>query len=97
MLAKNILTYIDEVLADAEITYGDIDGLGVFRGPGSFTGLRIGLTVANTIATSQSLPIVGEMGDDWGQRSIDRLQRGENDTIVLPEYGSDARITKPRK
>ena len=96
-LAKNILGYIDEALSSAGLTYDDIDGLGVFRGPGSFTGLRIGLTVANTIASAQSLPIVGATGDEWQQQSIDRLSRGESDTIVLPEYGSDARITKPRK
>ena len=96
-LAKNILGYIDETLSNAGLTYDDIDGLGVFRGPGSFTGLRIGLTVANTIASAQSLPIVGATGDEWQQQSIDRLSRGESDTIVLPEYGSDARITKPRK
>ena len=96
-LAKNILGYIDEDLSSAGLTYDDIDGLGVFRGPGSFTGLRIGLTVANTIASAQSLPIVGATGDEWQQQSIDRLSRGESDTIVLPEYGSGARITKPRK
>ncbi|OYW84182.1 tRNA (adenosine(37)-N6)-threonylcarbamoyltransferase complex dimerization subunit type 1 TsaB [Candidatus Saccharibacteria bacterium 32-49-10] len=96
-LAKNILGYIDEGLSSAGLTYDDIDGLGVFRGPGSFTGLRIGLTVANTIASAQSLPIVGATGDEWQQQSIDRLSRGESDTIVLPEYGSGARITKPRK
>lgn len=96
-LAKNILGYIDEGLSSAGLTYDDIDGLGVFRGPGSFTGLRIGLTVANTIASAQSLPIVGATGDEWQQQSIDRLSRDESDTIVLPEYGSGARITKPRK
>ncbi|HMS92893.1 MAG TPA: tRNA (adenosine(37)-N6)-threonylcarbamoyltransferase complex dimerization subunit type 1 TsaB [Candidatus Saccharibacteria bacterium] len=97
MLAKNIFVYIDEIFLDAGITYDDLDGLGVFRGPGSFTGLRIGLTVANTIASAREIPIVGEVGDEWRQRSIDRLIRGNDDTIVLPEYGGDARITQPRK
>lgn len=97
MLAKNIFVYIDEIFLDAGITYDDLGGLGVFRGPGSFTGLRIGLTVANTIASAREIPIVGEVGDEWRQQSIDRLIRGDDDTIVLPEYGSDARITKPRK
>lgn len=96
-LAKNIFTYLGEVCNSADITYDSLDGLGVFRGPGSFTGLRIGLTVANTIASSQSIPIVGTAGDDWQQQAVDRLIAGENDKIVLPEYGSDARITKPRK
>lgn len=97
MLAKNIFVYIDEIFLDAGIAYDDLDGLGVFRGPGSFTGLRIGLTVANTIASAREIPIVGEVGDEWRQRSIDRLIRGNDDTIVLPEYGGDARITRPRK
>lgn len=96
-LAKNILGYIDEALSHEGCTYDDLDGIGVFRGPGSFTGLRIGLTVANTIASAWSLPIVGEIGDNWQQQVVDRLSGDENDTIVLPEYGSDARITKPRK
>ena len=96
-LAKNIFVYLGEVFNSAGITYDSLDGLGVFRGPGSFTGLRIGLTVVNTIASSQSIPIVGTAGDDWQQQAVDRLIAGENDEIVLPEYGSDARITKPRK
>ena len=96
-LAKNILTYIDEVLTEENESIATVSGLGVFRGPGSFTGLRIGLTVMNTVATSEDIPIVGEIGDDWIVRALSRLTEGDNDKIVLPEYGSDARITKPRK
>ena len=96
-LAKNIFTYFNEILNSAGVTYDSLEGLGVFRGPGSFTGLRIGLTVANTIASAQSIPIVGAIGEGWKRQVVDRLVVGENDEIVLPEYGSDARITKPRK
>lgn len=96
-LAKNILAYIEEVLTKESEIITNVSGIGVFRGPGSFTGLRIGLTVMNTVATSESIPIVGETGDTWIAGVLSRLARGDNDRIVLPEYGSEARITKPRK
>lgn len=97
MLAKNIFSYINEVLDAESITYEAIAGFGVFRGPGSFTGLRIGIAAINTIASTLHVPIVGETGDSWLEKAIARLIVGDNDTLVLPEYGSDARITKPRK
>jgi tRNA threonylcarbamoyladenosine biosynthesis protein TsaB len=69
----------------------------VFQGPGSFTGLRIGITVANAIAYAQSVPIVGTRGEHWMADGIKRLQSGQNDTRVMPYYGADPNITKPGK
>ena len=66
-------------------------------GPGSFTGLRIGLTVLNTIASSQAIPIVGATGDDWQDVAVAGIDSGQNDEIVMPFYGSEANITAPRK
>ncbi len=96
-LARDMLAYLRDRLAEHGRELNDITGIGVFRGPGSYTGLRIGLTVLNTIASSESVPIVGAIGDAWQQECLMRLKAGENDTVVLPEYGSDARVTKPRK
>lgn len=96
-LAKNLLGYVQERLASQGKTFADITGIGVYQGPGSFTGLRIGLTVLNTIADSQQVSIVGAQGDEWQRQAIDRLRAGENDKIVLPFYGSEAHITTPRK
>jgi len=96
-LARDMLAYLRDRLAENEASFADISGIGVFRGPGSFTGLRIGLAVLNTIAHEQRIPIVGVTGEAWREECLARLQNGRNDEIVLPEYGAEARITKPRK
>lgn len=96
-LARGLLQFLTTLLNDNDLTWQDITALGAFKGPGSFTGLRIGLTVINTLADSLQVPIVGATGDAWTQTVLDRLNQGENDQIVLPEYGADARITQPRK
>lgn len=96
-LAKNLLTYLRDQLQIRQKTFDDITGIGVMKGPGSFTGLRIGLTVLNTIADTRQVPIVGTTGEDWQTEALRRLTAGENEQIVLPLYGREATITKPRK
>jgi tRNA threonylcarbamoyladenosine biosynthesis protein TsaB len=96
-LAKNLLAYLRDRLAEHGKTFADITAIGVLRGPGSFTGLRIGLTVVNTLADAQQIPIMGGMGSMWQSDVLAKLQAGKNDRIVLPFYGGDAHITKPRK
>ena len=97
LLARDILSYLRDTLAIHGKTVDDVTQIGVFRGPGSFTGLRIGLSVLNTLATARQLPIVGATGDAWLSECLERLDRQENDSIVMPDYGGDAHITKPRK
>lgn len=96
-LARDMLGYLRDRLAEHGRSFSDISAIGVFRGPGSFTGLRIGMTVLNTIAGELSVPIVGTNGETWQQVAEERLRRDEDDKIVLPEYGGEAHVTKPRK
>lgn len=96
-LAKGLLGYIQEKLNSVNKTWSDITAIGVFEGPGSFTGLRIGITVANTIADAQNISIVSGRGDNWQDEVINKLNSGKNEKNVLPFYGSEAHITKPRK
>ena len=95
-LAKNLLRFLMEKLSENGKTWSDITAIGVFEGPGSFTGLRIGLTVCNTIAGAQNIPIVGGRGDNWQDEVLAKLKNGKNEKIVLPFYGSDAHITVPK-
>lgn len=96
-LATGLLGFLEQELLRQNKTWQDVTGLVIHKGPGSFTGLRIGITVFNTIAYTNSLPIVGMTGEDWQSDGIERLYRSENDEIVLPEYGGEANITQPRK
>lgn len=96
-LAKGLLGYLTDRLSENGKTFNDLTGLGVFKGPGSFTGLRIGITVLNTLADSLKLPIVGGQGEAWQDDILAALKSGQNDQIVLPEYGGEANITQPRK
>jgi tRNA threonylcarbamoyladenosine biosynthesis protein TsaB len=96
-LAKGLLEFLETQLASQGKTWKDVTGLVIYKGPGSFTGLRIGITVFNSLAYANDWPIVGVTGDDWQQVGITRLHNGQNDAIVLPEYGGEANITKPKK
>jgi tRNA threonylcarbamoyladenosine biosynthesis protein TsaB len=96
-LAKGLLQWIDTCLSEHGYQWGDIASLGAYRGPGSFTGLRIGLTVMNTLAESLAIPIVGATGEQWEQQLMRRLENNENDKLLLPFYDRDATITSQRK
>ena len=96
-LGTTIHQKIRDLLSSRGKTLHDIQGIICFQGPGSFTGLRIGLTVANTLAYALDVPIVAEQDPSWLESGIADLTAGTNDRIALPEYGSDAHITPPKK
>jgi tRNA threonylcarbamoyladenosine biosynthesis protein TsaB len=96
LLSSQLLEHLSGLLGRQRLTWDALSGLVVFRGPGSFTGLRIGVTVANAIAYAQDIPIVGATGDDWVQAGLKRLAAGQTDTQVVPHYGAPPNITKPK-
>lgn len=57
--AAMLVPVIQEVLDEAQIGFKDIDLLGCGVGPGSFTGLRIGLTTARVLGLSLDIPLIG--------------------------------------
>ncbi|HXH27055.1 MAG TPA: tRNA (adenosine(37)-N6)-threonylcarbamoyltransferase complex dimerization subunit type 1 TsaB [Candidatus Acidoferrum sp.] len=96
-LSTTLLAKIHSQLAEQGTTFRGLDGLVVFRGPGSFTGLRIGITVANTLAYSLGIKIVGAEGSNWQAQGIEQLKNGKNERLVLPVYGALPHITQPTR
>lgn len=56
--SQTLLPMIDEVLKDAQITAKDVDLIAITKGPGSFTGLRIGMATAKGLAAPFDTPCV---------------------------------------
>jgi tRNA threonylcarbamoyladenosine biosynthesis protein TsaB len=96
-LANTIHEKIKRILDESSITLVDVQGIVVFKGPGSFTGLRIGVSVANALAYSQNIPVVARGGEKWLEQGIEDLSAGKNDKIALPKYSTPATTTQPKK
>ena len=96
-LAQTLLQEIHQQLKEQSLDWSDLTGIAVYTGPGSFTGLRIGVTVANVLAYSLDIPIAGATGDTWLTEAADSIWTGANDRVVIPAYGGEAHITPPRK
>lgn len=57
--SKHLFPMIERVLSDRGIGVRDLDGVSVASGPGSFTGLRIGMASAKSLCLATDLPLVG--------------------------------------
>lgn len=57
--ASLLIPLIQEVLEEAQIGFNDLDLITATMGPGSFTGLRIGLTTAKILSLSLNIPLIG--------------------------------------
>jgi len=93
-LADKLLGKITELLDEAGLNLTDLTGIVIFSGPGSFTSLRIGHTVANALADSLGIPVTGAMGEDWLPQAVHDAR--SHPGPALPHYGSEAHITKPK-
>jgi tRNA threonylcarbamoyladenosine biosynthesis protein TsaB len=57
--AEELMPLLRRVMTEAAMTFADIDRIAVTTGPGSFTGLRVGISAARGIALATGTPIVG--------------------------------------
>jgi tRNA threonylcarbamoyladenosine biosynthesis protein TsaB len=79
-LARELIQSVDHVLGDAKCNLSDIDICAVSLGPGSWTGLRIGLTAAKTIAQSLNVSMQGIATFDI---FAEALQQSEEEKLLL--------------
>jgi len=96
-LSNTLHAAIDNVLKKAKKSIEDLERVAVYQGPGSFTGLRIGCSVANAIGYSLGIPVVGggARHETWLDDALG--SKVEDFVPVYPVYGSDPHITAPRK
>jgi tRNA threonylcarbamoyladenosine biosynthesis protein TsaB len=95
-LAETAHSKIDQLLKTQNKSLKDLEGIVAYKGPGSFTGLRIGLTVANALSYSLAIPVVAKSGR-WIEDGIEVLVSGQHDPIALPDYGGEAHVTLPKR
>lgn len=98
-LSKDLLRFLQRCLESQKRTWHDISQIIVFRGPGSYTSLRIGLTVANSLASALEIPIVGAAGEAWRQANVESSPEAQLQTKVpiTPIYYQAVQITAARK
>jgi tRNA threonylcarbamoyl adenosine modification protein YeaZ len=84
-----LLEQIDGALEQANAGQRDISAIGVGTGPGSFTGLRVGMATAKTIAYLLDVPIVGISSAE----ALARAAGEPSATVVLPAGAHDAYLS----
>ena len=57
--SEHLMTALDFMLGESSLRLADIDGISVSRGPGSYTGLRMGVTVGKTLCYCLGIPLAG--------------------------------------
>lgn len=60
--AERLFLTIEEILRENKLSYNDIKAIAANIGPGSFTGIRIGLAAARGIALAAKIPVIGVTG-----------------------------------
>lgn len=74
--SATLLPMVDHVMTASQLTLADIDAVAVVTGPGSFTGIRIGVATAKGIADGRNLPCIpvsSLAGAAWNVTLTDRL------------------------
>jgi tRNA threonylcarbamoyl adenosine modification protein YeaZ len=82
-LAEKLLKFIHVKLQENGKDWQNISEITFMSGPGSFTGLRIGAAIINTLASELKIPLYDH--------------HGHQHQIIIPNYGHAANITKPVK
>lgn len=57
--AEHVMATVEEALSRAGISYGSLDAVAVSTGPGSFTGVRVGVSAARGLSLALKIPALG--------------------------------------
>ena len=62
--SQKLLPFIEEILEKENKSFKDLTEIGVHTGPGSFTGIRVGVAVANSLGYGLNIPVNGKKLED---------------------------------
>lgn len=86
--ASVLTVFIDEILKENGIRAADLDAIAVSKGPGSYTGLRIGVSAAKGIAFAANIPLIGidtTFSMFWGLTEKQFIRQStDKDTLFCP-------------
>lgn len=80
--AGNLAVFIAEILSEKKISSTDLDAVAIGKGPGSYTGLRIGVATAKGLAYGAKIPLIAVSTLETMVRFF--LQRTENEKLPFP-------------
>ena len=80
--AGNLAVFIEEILNEKKISVKDLDAIAIGKGPGSYTGLRIGVATAKGLAYGAKIPLIAVSTLETMVRFA--LQRIEKDKLPVP-------------
>ena len=83
--AEKIILLVEEAMSQASLSFGDLDAIAVSEGPGSYTGLRIGVSTAKGLAYGLNIPLIGI---NTLQGLASSIELGEGQIVIA---GLDAR------
>ncbi|HEV2502960.1 MAG TPA: tRNA (adenosine(37)-N6)-threonylcarbamoyltransferase complex dimerization subunit type 1 TsaB [Mesorhizobium sp.] len=99
--AEHLLAVIDKALAEAGITFADLGAIAISTGPGSFTGIRVGVSTARGLALALKIPAIGvttlealamEAASAFPGRSVLAVLDGGRGEIHAALFGADGGI-----
>lgn len=73
--AEAIIPMVTKVMREAELGYGALDAIAVTSGPGSFTGVRVGVATARGLALATGMPIISATSlEVMAHRALGRVE-----------------------
>jgi tRNA threonylcarbamoyladenosine biosynthesis protein TsaB len=86
--ASMLTVFIEEIFKENKIRASDLEAIAVSKGPGSYTGLRIGVSVAKGVAYASSIPLIGietTLSMFWGISGNRKgISDADNNTLFCP-------------
>jgi len=99
--SKELLPKIDRLLKLNKIKLTNLEAIAAFQGPGSYTGLRVGISVANALGWGLDIPVMGIKNGQGEYNNLSALEIAKKaekiikvkklykfSKIVIPYYGS---------